>query len=235
VGKRKLVVKELVRHAPSTALGASMGIIVMVIIVFFNAPREISNALFYTLHPIHVVLSALATTSMYKLRGKGTIWPAILIGYTGSIGIATLSDMVIPYLGGTLLNISMEFHVPFIETEKIPFIGIVKWQAVNSAAALGIAIGYWKPATKLPHAGHVLLSTWASLFCFTAFGTANWIPLLPFVFLFLFLAVWLPCCLSDIVYPLLFAREDVKSTSQSVRQPEKDARGYFTKGRGVIR
>ena len=206
--QRKLVTKELARHAPFTFLGALTGIIVMVIIVFSDAPKEVSNTLFYTLHPIHVVLSALATTSMYKLRGKGTIWIAILIGYTGSIGIATLSDAVIPYLGGTLLHVPMQLHVPFIETAKMPFIGIAKWQLVNSAAALGIAIGYWKPTTKFPHAGHVLLSTWASLFNFTAFGIANWIPLLPFIFLFLFLAVWLPCCLSDVVYPLLFVRKD---------------------------
>ena len=203
----KNIANQLARHAPFTALGAVAGIVVMVIIVFTQAPKEFSNALFYTLHPLHVVLSALATTAMYKLNGKGKLRLVILIGYTGSIGIATLSDVIIPYLGGSLLHIPMEFHLPFIETEKMPFIGIEKWMVVNSAAAIGIAIGYWKPTTKFPHFGHTLLSTWASLFSFTAFGVANWIPLLPFVFLFLFLAVWIPCCASDIVYPLLWVRE----------------------------
>ena len=127
-----------------------------------------------------------------------------MIGYTGSIGIATLSDAVIPYLGGAMLNIEMSFHVPFIETGKMPFIGIEKWQVINAAALVGIAIGYWKHTTKFPHSGHVLLSTWASLFYFTAFGIARWIPLLPLIFVFLFLAVLIPCCLSDIVFPLLF-------------------------------
>jgi len=91
----------------------------------------------------------------------------------------------------------MEFHLPFIE----------KWWLVNPLALVGIAIGYLRPTTKIPHFGHVLLSTWASLFYFTAFGVAYWLPLLPAVFLFLFLAVWIPCCLSDIVFPLLFIRE----------------------------
>ena len=215
MGKQKLVALELVRHAPFTVLGAISGIIVMVIIVFSHAPQEISNALFYTLHPIHVVLSALATTSMYRLWGKGTVWRAIIIGYTGSIGIATLSDVIIPYLGGSLLNISMELHVPFIETESMPFIGMAKWQLVNSAAAIGIAVGLWKPRTQFPHLGHVFLSTWASLFSFTAFGIADWIPLLHFIFLFLFLAVWLPCCLSDIVYPLLFVRKNGEAVAHT--------------------
>jgi hypothetical protein len=203
----KRIAQELRRHAPFTALGALTGIIIMVIIVFGNIPTQISQTAFYTLHPIHVVLSALVTTAMYTKYKKAKIWAAVLIGWTGSIGIATMSDVLVPYLGGTLLHIEMDFHVPFIETSKIPVIGIEKWIVVNGAALLGIAIGYWKQTTKIPHFGHVLLSTWASLFYFTSFGTANWLPLLPFVFLFLFLAVWIPCCLSDIAYPLLFIKE----------------------------
>ncbi len=196
---------ELLHHIPFTAMGAVAGIIVMVIIYFSNAPREMSNSLFYTLHPIHVVLSALVTASMYRMHNKKPkLWATILIGYAGSIGIATLSDVIIPYLGGGALNIPMEFHVPFIETEKMPYIGVAKWIVINVAAVIGIAIAIWKPTTRFPHMGHVLLSTWASLFSFIAFGIADWIPLLPFIFLFLFLSVWLPCCVSDIVFPLLW-------------------------------
>jgi hypothetical protein len=204
----KRIVHELAEHAPFTALGAVAGIIVMVIIHFTQAPNELSQALFYTLHPLHIVLSALVTTSMYRLHKRGRFWAIILIGYTGSVGIATLSDIIIPYLGGSTLNIPMEFHLPFMETEKMPFLGIEKWIIVNAAAFIGIAVACWKPTTRFPHMGHVLLSTWASLFSFTAFGIANWMPLLPFIFLFLFLAVWLPCCVSDIVYPLLWVREE---------------------------
>jgi hypothetical protein len=200
VGRWKLIAKELARHAPFTAFGALTGIIVLVIIVFANVPSGTSETVFYTLHPIHVLLSALVTTSIYRLHGKGKLWVAILIGYTGSIGIATISDAVIPYLGGALFDWEREpfWPPPFIE----------KWYLVNPLAFLGIAIGYLRPTTRFPHAGHVLLSTWASLFYFSAFMVADWIPLLPFIFLFLFLAVLIPCCVSDIVYPLLFVREE---------------------------
>jgi hypothetical protein len=37
-------------------------------------------------------------------------------------------------------------------------------------------------------------------------NSVDWIIMLA-IFVFLFLAVWLPCCLSDIVFPLLFVRE----------------------------
>ena len=190
----KRIASELVRHAPFTALGAITGIIIMVIIVFGNVPASVSQTTFYSLHPLHVVLSALVTTALYKKYSSGKIWAAVLIGYFGSIGIATISDALIPYLAEVLPGVKMEFHLPFIE----------KWWLINPLALIGIAIGYLRPTTKIPHFGHVLLSTWASLFYFTAFGVAYWLPLLPAVFLFLFLAVWVPCCLSDIVFPLLF-------------------------------
>ena len=202
------IARELKSHAPFTALGAVTGIVTMVIIVFSKVPADISHIAFYSLHPLHIVLSALVTTAMYRRYGGGKIWAAILIGYIGSVGIATLSDAVIPYLGGTLLGVKMEFHIPFIETGKMPVIGIEKWQLVNSAALAGIILGYLRPTTKIPHFGHVFLSTWASLFYFTAFGTAWWIPMLPFIFLFLFLAVSIPVCASDIVFPLLFMKKD---------------------------
>ncbi|MBA7604587.1 hypothetical protein ES703_11712 [subsurface metagenome] len=203
----KRIASELKEHVPFTALGAASGIIIMLIIIFGNVPSNVSHAAFYSLHPVHVVLSALVTTAMYRKYGGRKIWAAVLIGYSGSIGIASLSDAIMPYLGGALLGIEIEFHLPFIEAEKMPFIGIETWKLVNSAALTGIIIGYLKPTTKIPHSGHVLLSTWASLFYFTAFGIARWFPLLPFIFLFLFLAVWLPCCVSDIAFPLLFARK----------------------------
>jgi hypothetical protein len=200
----KRILRELLTHAPFTAIGAVVGIIVMVIIHYANTSTDLSEALFFTFHPLHVVFSALVTTALYRKQPGSRRWLIVIVGYTGSIGIATLSDAIIPYIGGTTMSVSMSFHLPFIETEIMPFIGIPKWIVVNVAALIGIAIGYFKPNTKLPHMGHVLLSTWASLFGFIAFGVADWIPLLPFVFIYLFLAVWLPCCVSDIVYPLLW-------------------------------
>ena len=196
------IADELKNHAPFTALGAITGIIIIVIIAFSNVlPQvsQISYTVFYILHPTHVALSALVTTAMYKKYSNSRIWAAILIGYFGSIGIATLSDSIIPYLGETLLGLENRgIHIGVIEE---PLLTI-------PAAFVGIAIAYWKPTTKFPHYGHVLISTWASLFhIIMALGeTVNWITLLA-IFLFLFLAVWLPCCTSDIVFPLLFIRK----------------------------
>lgn len=199
----KQIGKELKNHAPFTSFGAFTGIMVMAL--FYQLPSHTSFTIFYILHPVHVLLSALVTSSIFEIHKHksmkdGYILPALLvIGYTGSIGIATVSDSIIPFLGEILLNLpKREIHIGFIE----------KWWLVNPLALLGIAISYFRPATKFPHAGHVLLSTWASLFhMIMALGENMNIIAYIGIFLFLFLAVWIPCCVSDIVFPLLFVKE----------------------------
>ena len=199
---RKEIFQELKEHAPFTIFGAITGIILM--IFFRNLPSGIAHNIFYILHPLHVLLSALVTASMYELhkcgqlRGKCNLWVLLAIGYIGSIGIATLSDSLIPYLGESLLHMpKRHIHLGFIE----------KWWLVNPLAIIGVAIAYFRPATKFPHAGHVLLSTWASLFhIIMAMGAGlSWLSYMVICF-FLFLAVWIPCCISDIVFPLLFVK-----------------------------
>jgi hypothetical protein len=187
---------ELKLHAPFTAFGALTGIAIMVAILYAELPTSTVERLFWTAHPLHVLLSAVATTAMYRKRGSESIASSVAIGYVGSIGIATLSDSVIPFLGEWILGLENRgIHVGFIE----------KWWLVNPLAFLGIAIGYVRPATQLPHAGHVLLSTWASLFHMTLAIGGHLTPAgTVLVILFLFLAVWVPCCTSDIVFPLLF-------------------------------
>lgn len=192
---------ELEQHAPFTLTGALTGIAIMAALVYGDAPRGLSHRLFWTLHPAHVLLSALATTSMFRLRG-GRGWPLVAIGYLGSIGIATLSDCLIPYLGEWMLGMPRRaVHLGFVE----------KWWLVNPLALAGVALGRLRPRTRLPHAGHVLLSTWASLFHMTMALAGRPSPATVAVAgLFLFLAVWVPCCTSDIAFPLLFVRPEAR-------------------------
>ncbi len=204
----KQILEELKRHAPFTSVGAFTGIIIIVALILGNMlfqVSKVSSTIFYILHPTHIALSAIATTAMYKLHARKikVLW-GIIVGYIGSIGIATLSDSIIPYLGEWLLNLpNRGIHIGFIEEPLL----------TNPAAFLGIAIAFLRPTTKFPHSGHVLLSTWASLFhIIMALGqTVNWIIVLA-IFLFLFLAVWIPCCTSDIIFPFLFipARSEKK-------------------------
>jgi len=197
-GMLRSISKELKAHAPFTVAGAVVGIGIMAVVVYARVPDTVSRSLFWTFHPAHVLLSAVVTAGMYRLHGKGTLWATILIGYFGSIGVATLSDCVVPYLGEWLLRLP-EPHadIGFIEMPLL----------VNPAALIGILIAYKWPRTKIPHAGHVLLSTSASLFHMTmALGEKLDPLIMGLMGVFLFLAVWVPCCTSDIVFPLLFSK-----------------------------
>jgi len=199
----RIILKELKHHAPFTLAGAAAG--TLIAFVFNGISHDASYDLFYIFHPMHVILSALVTASMYKLhnqnpwKGWKGIAALLFIGYVGSIGIATLSDSIIPYIGETFLEMpNREIHLGFIE----------KWWLINPLAILGVLWASWKPATKFPHSGHVLLSTSASLFhiLMAKAGVISFTVAL-IIIPFLFIAVWLPCCLSDIVFPLLFLRK----------------------------
>jgi len=103
------IARELRAHAPFTAFGAFTGIIIILIIFFGGILAQvvkISPTIFFILHPAHVFLSALVTASMYKLSEPHCkILLVVIIGYVGSIGIATISDSIIPYVGELLLNL----------------------------------------------------------------------------------------------------------------------------------
>jgi hypothetical protein len=201
------ILKELKAHAPFTIFGTITGIAIMAFSL--KLPYKVSYNIFYVLHPLHVFLSALVTAAIYKLhtcpgigvdciKGKCNFWALIIIGYAGSVGIATISDSLIPYAAESLLGMpNRGIHLGFIE----------KWWLVNPLAILGIVIAYFKPSTKFPHAGHVLLSIWASLFhmIMAKIGILSWFSYAA-IFIFLFLAVLLPCCVSDIIFPLLFVK-----------------------------
>ncbi|MFO7637962.1 MAG: hypothetical protein R6X14_01455 [bacterium] len=195
------VLHELGHHLPWTLGGAVLG--TLLLLPLGRLPHEVSHRLFAAFHPLHVLASAMATSAMYGLyrRGEGRrppFWLLLLIGYTGAVGIGTLSDSLIPYLGERLLGLHhARAHIGFIEL----------WYLVNPAALLGVLFSYFRPTTKLPHSAHVLLSTMASL-AHIGMAFDGTLPAIKYLglLLFLLLAVWIPCTFSDIAFPLLFVR-----------------------------
>ncbi len=220
--KIKLIGAELKNHLPFTLLGASTGIVFM--LAGQQWFTEQAETLFSVFHPLHVLLSAMVTAALFEIHRKAKSFLLILIiGIVGSIGIATLSDCILPYFGESILGAAIPTHAALHEHEdghlceedhsdhhaKLHLGFIEEWYLVFPAAIIGVLLAYFKPTTHLPHASHVLLSTWASsahiLMNTHADMTAT---LMLGIFIVLFLAVWLPCCVSDIVFPLLFVRSD---------------------------
>ncbi len=234
--KLKHIGRELRSHAPFTVFGALAGLAFM--LIFRNASKSQVHILFSIFHPGHVVLSAMVTASMFALHKKKRNFLVILVvGYLGAIGIVTLSDSIIPYFGESILGVNVPVHSKMhqkghehemehedrLHDEEIHthehghdehkgglHLGFIEeWYIVNPAALLGILIAYFAPHTKFPHAGHVLISTWAS----SSHVLMNLhkdisILILIGIFAVLFIAVWIPCCISDIVFPLLLSKPD---------------------------
>jgi len=177
--KSKHILAELKGHVPFTLFGAVLGIIFM--LIFRKMVGASGHKLFAVFHPGHVILSAMVTASMFELHvAKKRFILVLVVGYLGSIGIATLSDIVIPHIGTKLFSLDVPAHselhdeAPGPDDEHhdegdveahdghIHLAFIEEWYIVNPAALLGVIIAFFIPRTKFPHAGHVLISTWAS-------------------------------------------------------------------------
>ena len=186
------IFQELKEHSPFTALATALAILIVVFIYYF-LDIMVSEEVFHLFHFAHIIVSAMVTAGIFY-KYKVNFISAILVGLTGAIIIGTLSDVLFPYFAGKLLGLEIHFHLPLVEESLF----------VISFALLGAFIGTMTRITKSPHFIHVFLSVFASLFYILAFSPAFVFGYFMVAFFIVFVAVIIPCCLSDIVFPLLF-------------------------------
>ena len=102
--------------------------------------------------------------------------------------------------------------VPRTLTRRREWTSIRKWGLVLPFAVIGVFVGMTAAAgvsrsTFFSHSLHVLASTAASIFYLIApLDPIGWIEQIGRIFIFIIVAVMVPCCLSDIVFPLLMSR-----------------------------
>ncbi len=198
---------ELREHLPYSIFSVATGMVILGLLTFgsryfgFSDIAGPSRDLFHIFHPLHILFSAIATTAMFWSHEK-RILKALLIGSIGSVAICGISDMLIPYFAGGLLGVKMHLHVCIIENPGfiLPFV------------ITGVIVGFIMPkvtikSTFLSHSAHVLISSMASILYLIAFGLTDWIHVAGFVLVYMVLAVIIPCCTSDIIFPLLLTRK----------------------------
>ncbi len=161
---------------------------------------------FHLFHPAHMLFSAVATAAMF-CRYDRSVAKAVVIGFVGAVGVCGISDIVIPHASLLILHVKTPWHICVYEhpTLVLPFaaVGVV----VGIAAAGGVI-----RSTIISHSLHVLMSTMASIFYMIGpLGMVAWIDILGKVFIFIVLAVMVPCCISDIVFPMLMSRSSRES------------------------
>lgn len=203
--KFRHILNELRHHAPFTALSACIAIALLhiyarVILANNEQMAELAWRWFHIFHPVHIFLSAMATTAMF-CRHEKKLFKAIIIGLAGSLVICAISDVFFPFLGGIIFGIELDFHLCLIKHPEV----------VLPFAIFGIFLGlilswktYGRIQTIIPHSLHVLISTMATILYLAAFGLT--MPPIAGTFLIVFLGVIIPCCLSDIAFPLFFSK-----------------------------
>ena len=188
------IIKEIKEHIPFTFL-ATLSAIILTAILFFVIKIQNLESTFEVIHPIHLFVSAIVTSGIYY-KYKNNFFEALGIGIIGSILIGSFSDIILPYLGGNLLSLNTNFHLPLLE---IPFI-------IVATAIIGSIVGIKTGITHLPHFLHVFLSVFASIFYLIAFSQTLTLTYLAISTIIIFIAVLIPCCISDIIFPLIFIK-----------------------------
>lgn len=219
------VLVELLYHAPFTALGTLVGVILAVVLTFnlsLEGIRRLSDLFFHVAHPLHLFLSALVTSAVYY-RHVRRLEASLLIGVVGAVGICAASDAFIPYVGGTLLGVSLKLHICLLIHPHV----VIAPSIVGSLVGVLLAKNHPHPSL-LPHGGHVLISVAASLLYFMAYGFSI-LSHLASIFLVVFIAVLIPCCTSDIVLPSALTPMEASHEACLTIHPLKLKRGHKAK------
>jgi hypothetical protein len=203
------VLDEIFCHLPFAIFSVAFA---MICLSFFattnvspvNLVNSITYRLFHNFHYLHLLFAATGTVLTFR-RFSNNVVLGIGVGFLVPAFFCTISDAFLPYLGGKYINLSMHFHWCFISHLDIvlPFlvVGMINGWVMNNHRMnyqLFFSLGF--------HFLHIFISSMASVLYLISFGFCDWWNHMAFVFMFLILAVLVPCTFSDIVVPMLFAR-----------------------------
>lgn len=201
--KGQYILTELMHHIPFSTFGVMVALLMMGVLTFLaeiagshEAMPDALEDLYHVFHPSHIFISAVATTAMFTKHDKNVL-KAVLVGFLGSIVICTLSDAIFPFIGGLMIGGKMNFHVDILQHPGI----VLPFAVIGTVAGLTAPKSFEK-ATEYSHSMHVFVSSVASILYLLAFGLDHWVHHLGGVFMVTIFAVMIPCCLSDIVFPL---------------------------------
>jgi hypothetical protein len=174
--------------------------------------------LFHIFHSLHICLSAIGTTALFWRRWR-KIGKALLAGAIGTMMPCAMSDYFIPYTGGMWLGQAMDFLICIIEHPLLFF----------TFMFLGFISGLWAEeklasSKMFSHGVHVFVSSTSSLMYLTSFGFMVWISDVRYVFpafVIIVLAVWIPCCISDIIVPV----STVQANGEACSRPHPHLHG----------
>ncbi len=201
---------ELLCHLPYAIFSVALGLTVLSFLSFISLGMQLeqarsgANMLFHAFHFMHIVFAVTGALITYLRFSKNTLMGLFVAGVVGS-AFCILSDAVMPYVAGRMLGVDMSFHICFVSElhNVLPFlvVGLINGLALSrhDHARQGLY-------SISSHFVHILVSSFASMFYLVGNGFASWQSEMGLVFLFLIIAVLIPCTLADIVIPMSFAK-----------------------------
>lgn len=195
--------EELLCHFPYAILSVALSIMALSILSYSGFKVKESRQLFHSFHFLHILFSGTGAVLVFRKYSSSKLM-ALLVGIAVPAVFCTLSDSLLPFVGGSYLGLHMHFHWCFLDHffTVLPFliVGVLNGFVVSSHTS----------SRQLYYSGgshflHIFLSSLASIFYLVSYGFSAWGKHMGFVFLFLIIAVLIPCTLADIVVPMGFA------------------------------
>lgn len=205
-GENSSVVEELAYHFPYAIYAVALTIAMCSLYILGSAGVSHRNLdlLFHTFHFMHIVFAATGTLITY-FRFSRNMVGALIVGLIVPSIFCVLSDVVMPYYGGRMLGIDMDWHICFASElhNVLPFLFM---GMLNGFVLSRHDMARQEVYSIVSHFTHILVSSLASAFYLIAHGFDTWYLNIGSFFLFLIIVVVVPCTLGDVVVPMFFAR-----------------------------
>jgi hypothetical protein len=207
------LIQELICHFPYAVFSVAFALI---LVSFITKPglesvgllQMQSHILFHSFHFMHIVFAS-AGSMITFLRYSKNLFMGVIISILSPAVFCILSDVVLPYIGGRMLGVDMHWHICFITElhNVLPFL--------FTGILTGISLSYHGSEQQgfysvFSHFFHIFVSSIASTLYLVSHGFTTWYDSIGYVFVFLIIAVVIPCTCSDVLVPALIAKAHAK-------------------------
>ncbi len=205
-GENGNIIDELAFHFPYAVYAVALTIAITSFVVLGG--NEVSHRnldfLFHSFHFMHIVFAATGTLITY-FRFSRNMLGALVVGLIVPSIFCILSDVVMPYYGGKMLGLDMDWHICF-QSEWHNVLPFLFMGMLNGFVLSRNGADHQEMYSITSHFTHILVSSLASAFYLIAHGFDTWYLNIGSFFLFLIIVVVVPCTLGDVVVPMFFAR-----------------------------
>jgi len=202
---------ELICHLPYAIFSVALGLIVLSFLSYWSlgdgttvANKKGLHMLFHSFHFLHIIFAATGSLVTYS-RFSNNLFKGFIVALFSALFFCTLSDIILPYLAGRLLGVSMHLHLCLVSElhNIVPFLAVGLLNGLIMSKHHPDKKGMYSVGS---HFAHILSSSLASLFYMVSEGFVNWAPQMGLLFLLLVIAVVIPCTFADVIVPVLCAQ-----------------------------